>query len=529
MPFRYEHEAIIKDTDTEQVRVERTRGSGKNTLNGISVPTSVNVIWHIENRDGKDNPVIHSLRFPTTSWTAETAKEWLNKNDIKYTVFDAAKPRKKDPKNSEPFWKHYVDKTNKVLKLMIHEEIGFFGVESKQFVSLLQDHDSYDIELDLNTPGGVVWDGFSIYNNLLKHSGKVTVKITGLAASMGAVIATAGDYVEMSEASMIMWHKPLVSGFGNADEHRKLAETLDKIEKGIVAAYRRRVNKPDAEIEEILRNTTYYTAEEALDAGLVDSITEKTEIKDLFDLSQFEYGDIPEMVLNRFDVNHGPEELGIDMPDIEEPDFIDKLVNKMKQFFQPKIKERNTMAMTPEEKQEFDSLKLQVTNLKTAGEEKDKTIESLKKEVKDKDGVITSLKDQAKNIDKEARREEFRAFCQEAVNEFRIKASDVDRHIDTMEILYAADEAKFTEEKQETPLLDAYKDGIENTPPIVDSSGSHFADKGNVQPGSGAVDAEKKAVDAVIDEYRKAGKTIAYRDAIAEAHRRNPKLKETIN
>ena len=70
----------------------------------------------------------------------------------------------------------------------------------------------------INSPGGDVWAAAQIYNMLLSYSGKVTVKIDGLAASAASVIAMTGDEVLVSPVSMLMIHNPSTMAMGDKDD-----------------------------------------------------------------------------------------------------------------------------------------------------------------------------------------------------------------------------------------------------------------------------------------------------------------------
>src|SRR5690606_33646296 len=85
------------------------------------------------------------------------------------------------------------DKKAPVTEIDLYDEIGFWGVNAKEFRARLKD--AGDVVLRINSPGGDVFDGLAIYNDLLQHPGNVRVEITGLAASIASIIAMAGDEV----------------------------------------------------------------------------------------------------------------------------------------------------------------------------------------------------------------------------------------------------------------------------------------------------------------------------------------------
>ena len=158
-------------------------------------------------------------------------------------------------------------------EVMIYDEIGAFGVSAKQFVTDLKAIAAGRIHLRLNTPGGEVFDGTAIFNALKEHPAKVTVTIDGLAASAGSLIAMAGDEIRIARNAYMMVHRAWGGVFGNAVDMRKYADILEKMDGNIVAAYAERSGRPEKEWKEIVDAETWFTAEEAVAAGLADSIT----------------------------------------------------------------------------------------------------------------------------------------------------------------------------------------------------------------------------------------------------------------
>lgn len=93
--------------------------------------------------------------------------------------------------------------------IYIYDEIGFWGVTAKQFISDMNAlGDITHINLHINSPGGDVFEGIAIFNALKNHGAAITVYVDGVAASMASLIAMAGDTVIMPENAFMMIHKP---------------------------------------------------------------------------------------------------------------------------------------------------------------------------------------------------------------------------------------------------------------------------------------------------------------------------------
>jgi ATP-dependent Clp protease, protease subunit len=180
------------------------------------------------------------------------------------------------------------NKTDEVT-IYLYDEIWYWGVRASDFVKDLGQIKSGTINLRVNSPGGSVFDGLSIYNALRQHSARVVVHIDGLAASIASIIALAGDEVRMAKNAFFMIHEPWSISMGNADDLRKEADLLDKVQDTLAQTYVDKSGKSKKEITEYMAAETWFTADEAVAAGLVDSIYEEKETKNLslFDLSAF--------------------------------------------------------------------------------------------------------------------------------------------------------------------------------------------------------------------------------------------------
>jgi ATP-dependent protease ClpP protease subunit len=78
---------------------------------------------------------------------------------------------------------------------MVYDEIGFWGVTSKDFISALDTISARTINLHINSPGGDVFEGLAIANAIRSHSSRVVTHVDALAASIASIIALAGDRV----------------------------------------------------------------------------------------------------------------------------------------------------------------------------------------------------------------------------------------------------------------------------------------------------------------------------------------------
>lgn len=178
--------------------------------------------------------------------------------------------------------------------IYIYDEIGYFGVTAKDFVKALSTVKQSQINLHLNTPGGDVFAGIAIYNALRNHSAKVTTYVDGLAASAGSFIAMAGDKIVMEPHSRMMIHEAFGLAIGNAEDMAKMAERLDASSQNIATIYAERSGKDADFWRAKMKAETWYTDQEAVDAGLADEVAGRTAPKNdlaTFDLSIFRHGE----------------------------------------------------------------------------------------------------------------------------------------------------------------------------------------------------------------------------------------------
>lgn len=137
------------------------------------------------------------------------------------------------------------------------------------------------VELHIHCPGGDVFEGNVIYNTIVASEVPVDVYIDGVAASMASVVMLAGRKIYMAENAFVMIHAPSSWINGNADDLEKAAKLLRSIEDNFVKAYCRRTGKDEAETREWMKGDNWFSAQEALDAGLIDGIVEACDTKDI--------------------------------------------------------------------------------------------------------------------------------------------------------------------------------------------------------------------------------------------------------
>jgi ATP-dependent Clp protease protease subunit len=157
--------------------------------------------------------------------------------------------------------------------LLIYDLIDpWWGVSAEAIKRAMLGINAKDVDVYINSPGGDVFEATAIYTALKSHPANIHVHIDGWAASAATRIAMAGDTIEMAEAGFYMIHNAWTLGMGNANDLRKTAEMLDKVDTTIVNDYIKKTAQEDKQIRDWMDAETWFTAAEAVEYGFVDQL-----------------------------------------------------------------------------------------------------------------------------------------------------------------------------------------------------------------------------------------------------------------
>lgn len=162
------------------------------------------------------------------------------------------------------------------------------GVAPEAFVKALRSISAPAIDLRINSPGGSVFGGRAIEQALRDHPANITAHIDGLAASAASFVAMGADQVVMGQGAMMMVHKAWTFAYGNANDLRATASLLEKIDGTLVQTYAKKTGANPEDVAAWMAAETWFTAQEAVDAKLADSIAEDApQARVGWDLSAF--------------------------------------------------------------------------------------------------------------------------------------------------------------------------------------------------------------------------------------------------
>ena len=148
------------------------------------------------------------------------------------------------------------------------------GVDAATMVRDIRDLDADEIRLNINSGGGSIFDAVTILNALRQHPAKVTANVLGLAASAASFIACGVDETTMSANSTMMIHDGSGIAVGNAQDMHEMADLLDKLSDNIASIYAAKAGGTPDSWRETMRAETWYTADEAVAAGLADRVVD---------------------------------------------------------------------------------------------------------------------------------------------------------------------------------------------------------------------------------------------------------------
>lgn len=158
-----------------------------------------------------------------------------------------------------------------------------------------------ELTVVINSGGGSVFSASEIYTELKKFAGKVKVEIVGVAASAAGVIAMGGTTIEMTPTGQFMLHNAATSTWGDYREMDHTSDFLQKVNQSIMNAYIAKTGKGSDELKVLMDAETWMTAQEAKEAGFIDSIMFESEVGAVANADRPELinGVLPQEVINK--------------------------------------------------------------------------------------------------------------------------------------------------------------------------------------------------------------------------------------
>ena len=158
----------------------------------------------------------------------------------------------------------------------IYDPIGYdywddSGVTAKRISAALRSLDGADVVVNINSPGGDVFEGLAIYNLLREYKGHVTVRVLGVAASAASFIAMAADEIQIARAGFFMIHNAWTGLWGNRNDLRETADFLEQIDDTIADIYHVKSGLSMDELKADMDKERWINGRDAIDSGFADA------------------------------------------------------------------------------------------------------------------------------------------------------------------------------------------------------------------------------------------------------------------
>lgn len=159
-------------------------------------------------------------------------------------------------------------------KIRLDGYVGF-QINSKDFADELKSAAGDDVEITLNTEGGNVFQAFDIFQQMREYSGNVVVKMGGIVASAGTVIAAGADRIQNSMITAFMIHNATAFVDGDYKAHKEASDLLRRINQHLALNYSKMTGKTEKEIYALMDAETWLFGKEIKEAGFSHDLTDE--------------------------------------------------------------------------------------------------------------------------------------------------------------------------------------------------------------------------------------------------------------
>ena len=152
------------------------------------------------------------------------------------------------------------------------------GFSDKKCAGILRNLGGRDVTVNMNSPGGNLFDGIAIYNMFREYKGKVTVNVIGMAASAASLIAMGADEVRIARSAFFMVHNCWCVAVGNAHDFREIAEQNDEFDGAMAEMYATRTGMDVKKVKALLDAESWINGTSAIDQGFADDYTPADQV-----------------------------------------------------------------------------------------------------------------------------------------------------------------------------------------------------------------------------------------------------------
>lgn len=164
---------------------------------------------------------------------------------------------------------------------VIGEDFWGEGVTAKRVSAALRSIGKTNpVTVNINSPGGDLFEGLTIYNLLLEHEGEVTIKVLGMAASAASVIAMAGDRIEIARGGFFMIHNAWSLSIGDRNDHRDFADYLEPFDRAMGDIYSAHTGIEAEEVGAMMDRETWLGGQDAVDEGFAHALLASSDVQE---------------------------------------------------------------------------------------------------------------------------------------------------------------------------------------------------------------------------------------------------------
>lgn len=174
-----------------------------------------------------------------------------------------------DPSSTGTGWSATAGDTPKIY---VFGMIGGYRMPSGDFVRAVHAIRAPKIDLHVNSAGGFVWDAVAMYEALKSHPARVVAHVDGIAASAASFLIQAADEIEIAAGGRLMIHDAQGGAYGSPAEIQETVDLLNSVSDDIASLYAGRAGGTVAAWRKAMTATTRYSAQQAVDAKLVDRV-----------------------------------------------------------------------------------------------------------------------------------------------------------------------------------------------------------------------------------------------------------------
>lgn len=217
----------------------------------------------------------------------------------------------------------------------IYDWLDMEATSPKSVQTQINNANGEDLDVEINSGGGSVFDGSEIYTTLKDYPGNVTVKIVGIAASAASVIAMAGKKILMSPTAQMMIHNASVWAAGDYRDMDHMSTVLKNVNQTVANAYRLKSGKSDEELLKMMDAETWFTPQQALEHKLIDEIMFNDNIQMV---ASYNSGMLPQQVIDkvRNELKTNPAEPGAEAHKVKTDIFMQQKVEAQLKFLKLK-------------------------------------------------------------------------------------------------------------------------------------------------------------------------------------------------